>query len=100
MSDQDSHPQVPPASFDFLVASLQFQAQVAMGAISLGDDSKDQVDLDAARHFIDLLAMLEEKTKGNLTLEEGLHLNNGLTELRFRFVQAAGDAAKSRIVSA
>lgn len=100
MSEQDSRQQVPPASFDFLVASLQFQAQVAMGAISLGEEGQDQVDLDAARHFIDLLAMLEEKTKGNLTLEESLHLNNGLTELRFRFVQAAGDAAKSRIVTA
>jgi len=41
-----------------------------------------------AKHTIDMLGVLEEKTKGNLTLEERRLLENSLTELRFRYVQA------------
>ena len=51
-------------------------------------------DLDLARHTIDLMAMLQEKTRGNLTLEEQRLLDNSLTLLRFRYVQAAGEAKK------
>ena len=52
----------------------------------------DNPDYELARHHIDLLAMLQEKTKGNLTLEEQRALDNSVTELRFRFVQAQGPA--------
>jgi len=40
------------------------------------------------RHTIDLLAMLQEKTRGNVSMEEQRLVENALTELRFRFVQA------------
>lgn len=46
-------------------------------------------DLAMARHAIDLLAVLRYKCKGNLSLEEQRLLENSLTELRFRFVQAS-----------
>ena len=49
----------------------------------------------AARHAIDMLAMLQEKTKGNLSLEEQRLIENSLTELRFRFVQVSETLAKS-----
>jgi hypothetical protein len=45
-------------------------------------------DLDGARHTIDMLGVLHEKTRGNLSLEEQRLLENSLTELRFRYVQA------------
>ena len=45
-------------------------------------------DFDVARHHIDLLAMLQTKTKGNLSIEEQRMLDNSVTELRFRYVQA------------
>jgi len=48
-----------------------------------------------ARHAIDLLAVLMEKTKGNLILEEQRLLENSLTELRFRFVQVSDEVAKT-----
>jgi hypothetical protein len=48
-----------------------------------------------ARHSIDLMAVLLEKTKGNLTLDEQRLLENSLTELRFRFVQVSDEAAKA-----
>jgi hypothetical protein len=44
-------------------------------------------NLDLARHTIDLLSVLQQKTKGNLSLEESRLLENTLTELRFRYVQ-------------
>ena len=45
-------------------------------------------DLDAAAQLIELLAMLEEKTRGNLTAEERQLLDQVLFELRMRFVEA------------
>ena len=67
-------------------------------------------DFAIARHNIDLLAMLQEKTKGNLSIEEQRALDNSVTELRFRFIEArerhareesAGDAqAKGKSQSA
>jgi hypothetical protein len=85
---------VPPATFEFLVASFRFQAEMQLGLLKFGqegekEDEKSEPDLDGARHFIDILAMLQEKTRGNLSLEEQRLLENSLTELRFRFVQAA-----------
>ena len=46
-----------------------------------------QPDFRIARHTIDMLNMLEEKTRGNLTMEEQRLIENSLTELRFRYVQ-------------
>ena len=46
-------------------------------------------ELPAARHAIDLLSMIAEKTRGNLALDEQRLIENALTELRFRFVQVS-----------
>ncbi len=51
-------------------------------------------NLPWAKHVIDLLGVLEDKTKGNLTLEEKRILENSLTELRFPYVQATRGAPK------
>ncbi len=85
--------QLPPASFEYLIASLRFQAEMQLGLLHFGEEKdRPKPDLPGARHFIDLLAILEEKTKGNLTLDEQRHLGNSLTELRFRYVQAVGES--------
>jgi len=86
---------LPPASFSFIVLSLRAQAEMQLGLMHFGDDPKPEPDLQMARHTIDLLGVLEEKTKGNLELDEQRMLENSLTELRFRFVQASDAAAKS-----
>ena len=80
---------LPPASFEFLVFSLKMQAEMRMGLLGFGSDTDEAPDLGAARHAIDLLAMIAEKTRGNLQLEEQRLIDNALTELRFRFVQAS-----------
>jgi hypothetical protein len=90
---------LPPASFSFLVLSLRAQAEIQLGLVQFGEDDKDkdkvEPDLPLARHTIDLMGVLLEKTKGNLTLEENRMLENSLTELRFRYVQASEKAGKA-----
>ena len=81
---------LPPASFEFLVLSFKMQAEMQMGLLHLGDEKEGpEADLSLARHAIDLLVMIEEKTRGNLRIEEQRLIENSLTELRFRFVQVS-----------
>lgn len=88
--DNESRPELPPADFDFLVYSLRLQAELNLGLLPAMEDSSEP-DFDLARHNIDLLAVLQQKTKGNLTTEEQLALDNSVTELRYLFVQAMQD---------
>jgi hypothetical protein len=91
MPDETDFP-LPPANFLFLVESILMQAQIQLGLLNFGEtNEKPEVNLPLARHSIDLLAMLQDKTKGNLSLEEQRLIENGLTELRFRYVQVADE---------
>jgi hypothetical protein len=87
---------MPPASFEMLVLSLKFQAEQGLGLLRVDANTPVETDLALARHAIDLLAMLQEKTRGNLSLEESRLLENSLTELRFRFVQTSSEMAKPK----
>ena len=59
-----------------------------MGLLHFGEESdRQKPNLPLARHFIDTLSVIAEKTKGNLSMEENRLLENSLTELRFRFIQ-------------
>jgi hypothetical protein len=83
---------IPPANFSILIESLLMQTQMQLGLFHFGEKEEDSApNLPLARHSIDMLAVLQEKTKGNLTVEEARLLENGLTELRFRFVQVADE---------
>ena len=86
---------LPPASFTFLILSLRAQAEMQLGLVSFGQEDEAKPNLPLARHTIDMMAVLQEKTKGNLSLEEQRMLENSLTELRFRFVQVSEDVAKA-----
>ena len=84
---------LPPASFEFLVYSLKTQAEMRLGLLAFVEE-KEPPNLAAARHAIDLLAMISEKTKGNLSMEEQRLIDNSLTELRFRYVQVREETGK------
>ncbi len=87
---------LPSPTFEFLVLSLRSQAEMQLGLLHFGDEKeRPKPKLKLARHTIDLMAMLAEKPRGNLTLEEQRLLENSLTELRFRYVQAV-EAAKQQ----
>ena len=64
------------------------QAESGLGVAPWGGENQ-QVNLPLARHSIDMLAMLQDKTRNNLTLEEQRLLDNTVTELRFRFIQVS-----------
>jgi hypothetical protein len=94
MSEQDFP--LPPPSFELLVVSLRMQAEMRLGLFGPAAEGEENApDLPAARHAIDMMAMLAEKTKGNLTLEEQRILENSLTELRFRYIQVQDKSNKS-----
>ena len=78
---------IPPPTFEFLVFSLKMQAEMRLGLVNFGEEQDAAPDLPSARHAIDLLSMIAEKTRGNLSIEEQRLIENSLTELRFRFVQ-------------
>ena len=94
MSDQE-YP-LPPATFEFLILSLKAQTEMHLGMYHFGEEKdRPAPDFRVARHTIDLMAMLQEKTRGNVTMEEQRLVENALTELRFRFVQAMESSKKS-----
>ena len=79
-------------SFATLVLSLSTQALMCLGEISEGPGEEPRQDLPAARNIIDPLAVLEQKTKGNLTEDESALLERILYDLRMRFVQLSSSA--------
>lgn len=85
----DNEIPLPPVTFEFFTASLKMQTEMHLGLFNFGkpDEEDSGPDFRLARHSIDLLAMIEQKTKGNLTMEEQRFLENTLTELRFRYIQ-------------
>lgn len=89
---------IPPANFSFLIESIMMQVQMQLGLFRFGQDENEETkpNLPLARHSIDMLAMLQEKTRGNLSVEEQRLLDNGLTELRFRFVQVSDELKRSQ----
>lgn len=69
-----------------LVQSLQMGAMVGLGLLQGPDGKRPPVDLPAAKDAIDLLGILQEKTKGNLTKEEEEVLREGLYHLRMGYM--------------
>ena len=90
---------LPPVSFEFLIISYKTQAEMNLGMIRLSEEQPPP-DIRLARHFIDLLGLLQDKTKGNLTWEEERLLNNVLTELRFRYLQVFEEQQKKKAATA
>ncbi len=74
------------SDFEFLVLSLRADAEMQLGVLSQGEE-KHEANLPLSRKLIDVMAMLQEKTKGNLSFEEQRLLDNTVTELRFRYLQ-------------
>lgn len=92
----------PAASFEVLIGMLATQAAIALGAAQNPLTEQVDIDLDQARHVIDLLQVLEDKTAGNRTPEESDLLSRLLNELRMGFVavkeykESAGGADQAR----
>lgn len=75
-----------------LILVFQQSAWQAMGKVQNPLSGKTEMQLPQARHAIDMLAMLESKTKGNLSSAEQKFLANALTQLRLNYVDCAREA--------
>jgi hypothetical protein len=76
---------------EFVVMHAQ-NAALFLGQIPNPRTGEAEVNLDLARMFIDQLAMIQEKTRGNLTSEEAKVLSNALSNLQMAFVEVSGGA--------
>lgn len=85
--------EMPPASFSMLVSTIVTQCLVALGQVPDPFSGKPEYNLPVARHFIDTLAVLQDKTKGNLSADETDMLNDVLHQLRMAFVAIQTNSA-------
>lgn len=81
------------SEFSNLVGMLTTNAVIHMGADP--QYGRGNIDLETARHFIDMIAVLQEKTEGNLTDDESRLLNDMLTRLRMEYVTIANQLSTS-----
>ncbi len=79
---------MPAVSFTSFILSLNTTALFHLGDIPHPETGRKVFDLELARHAIDTLAMLEEKTKGNLDSEEQELVSRVVYELKMRFIKA------------
>lgn len=79
----------PKPNFIMFLAGLATQALIHLGEMEHPITKKREKNLDEAKYTIDLIELLEEKTKGNLSAEEKKYLDGILYDLRMRFVAAA-----------
>jgi len=84
---QQGEGKLPPADFRGLVGLLASQAMMGLGMFGDQGSGRVMVDLEGAKFNIDLLGVVEEKTRGNLSEEESTELTQVLNELRQRYVQ-------------
>jgi hypothetical protein len=90
----------PPAmNFEQLVQSIYMTAMMQLGAAT-HEGQQPQVDILGARQSIDMLGILAEKTKGNLTTEEARLLDSALFELRMAFLEITQALARSAAAKA
>ena len=88
-AEQKSEPSPMQLDFSTLVFSLATGALIHMGLAPDPASRKVQKNLELAKQNIEILSILKDKTKGNLTAEEDKLLENLLAETRLRFVEAS-----------
>lgn len=86
--DQHGKCVMPEVTFTAFIMSLNTSALYHLGEIADPETGKKIVDFSLARHAIDTLVLLQEKTKGNLDADEAEMLKNILYDVKMRFVQA------------
>ncbi|MEO1525681.1 MAG: DUF1844 domain-containing protein [Planctomycetota bacterium] len=89
---EDGPESLPPASLAMLVSTFHSQAMMALGVMPNPTTGERDTDLTMAKHLIDMLDMLEEKTKGNTTEEEKQMFDDVLHLLRMAYVGATKGA--------
>ncbi len=86
----DDMPPPPPATFDVLISMLFTQAMAMLGQMPDPTTGEPKVNKAYAKHYIDTLDMLSEKTEGNLSDDEKKMLSEALHALRMMYVNVKG----------
>jgi hypothetical protein len=76
----------PPIDFPSYILSYYTQGMVLLGEVPNPYTNKKEEDIESARHMIDILSMIEQKTKGNLSKEEQQLLESVIYELRIKYM--------------
>ena len=87
-AEADTPQDLPPVDFASFVMMLTNNVMVFLGQVPNPLTQQPQVDLAQAQHTIDILMMLREKTRGNLTADEERFLQELLPQLQMAYVQA------------
>ena len=87
--DQQEQIPLPEVSFSNFVRQLTLQALIQLGEIQDPLSNETRKSLPLAKHTIDHIAMLKEKTEGNLSQEEQMLVDSALYDLRIRYVKAS-----------
>ena len=77
-----------PMTFEALIFSLSTTALLQLGMAPHPETGKQEMDLPGAKQTIDILEMLQQKTRGNLTADEGQLLEECLYDLKMTYVKA------------
>jgi hypothetical protein len=89
-ADEAAHPplgELPPASLEVLVSMLATQASIELGQGADPQSQNSREHFAIGKHFIDLLGVLEAKTKGNVTADEAKMLDAVLHDLRMAYIR-------------
>jgi hypothetical protein len=87
--ERGKQPDLPPPTFASFINMLAIEAAMHLGLVQNPVEGGRHIDLPAARHMIDTLGMLQEKTAGNLTAGETDMIETILSDLRMQFVEVS-----------
>ncbi len=87
---QEEAQKMPPPDFSSFIFSISTTVLMDLGEIEHPIDKEKKVNLTMAKHSIDVLDMLKEKTKGNLTEQEGALIDNIVADLKLRYCNKTG----------
>ena len=91
--EQSANP-VPAATLEFLINTLTSQALFFLGLIPNPATNEAQIVLPQAKHFIDMIEVVQQKTHGNCTGHEAEQMKHSLTQLRLIYLEVANKAGK------
>lgn len=83
-------------NFYLIVNTFVTQALISLGAVKNPFTKKEETNLEHARFCIDLLNVLQRKTRGNLSSEEEKYLDDVLSDLRIRYVKLADSSREDK----
>ena len=90
MTDNSSQTDAPArVDFSELIMGFSSAALFYLGSVPIKDKKEPEINLPLARQNIDILEMLQEKTKGNLSDEENALLSHVMKDLRLKFIEAS-----------